>query len=550
MKNKNSLSVFGALILVAMTSLMACQNTQKDPAGAASGRWNDREESLSFKTIRKARSYVDAHSSARTLILPIEFTDYPHTKLYGEKRETDGAREDIYNVNFGASEDTQWESLKSYYYKSSYGQTNLTGGVAPWFNPWADNILAPDFGQDYNVKNFAADHSGYNGADFALDQALDYIYNDGYKEEFITTDGIKTFESGKECLQYFDENRDGLIDNIQLVYTCPPHVKDASGKAIDDQLFWAFRSMLGPQGANVEKPKANNFLWLSYETFFENANAATGEPFTEAEKIACVNVLDAHTLIHETGHALGAEDYYTESSKDTEAAGGFIMMSNNVADHDPWTKLLYGWTNPQMVYKPTTITVNKFEADGDSIVVPIRYTDSETGARHTVADEYLVIDYYTPDGLNEFDHNHQYTGAHYPTGSGKSGVAIWHIDARLATFSLGSSAYEFGHYTDVLESVTSGFTYFGAFNDIADAKEAKVPDTSLKLMGIINVKDSAKNAKFSFNAKTGKFFDDDNLLYAGEVLECAKWKMNNGKNFGYNIKVVSITDTTATIQFY
>ena len=99
MKNKKLLSLFGGLFIVGVTALTSCGGG--DVAGADTIKWKDKEESLSFRRVRAARGYNDTKSTNRTLIIPVDFTDFPRENVYGNKREEDGARIDLYKVNFG-----------------------------------------------------------------------------------------------------------------------------------------------------------------------------------------------------------------------------------------------------------------------------------------------------------------------------------------------------------------------------------------------------------------------------------------------------------------
>ena len=555
MKNRKLLSLFGGLFIVGVTALTSCGGG--DVAGAATIKWRDKEESLSFRRVRAARGYNDTKSSNRTLIIPVDFTDFPRENVYGNQREEDGARIDLYKVNFGTAEENQWESLASYYKKSSYGVADFQGAVAPWYTP-KEQVT----GEPYSAVDFGHAYSSA-GAQQVLYAAYEFLWRSGYKQNFVIgyeakgdgthTPIYKTFATGAECIKYFDRDEDGLIDNCQIIYSAPYHLKDSEGQAVNDELFWAFRSITGDQ-PRASMPKPFNYLWMSNEFFYDNGywEGGTYKEYTTAQKIANDDghgkaIMDSHTLIHETGHALGAEDYYTNQSGDKEAAAQFVMMAYNVGDHDPWTKLLYGWTNPTVVYKPTTLTLSAFQNDGDSTaLIPLRGKWSEAGSKHTVADEYLMLEYYTPTGLQEFDCEHNYKG-NYPKGPTTPGLRIWHIDARLGEFDYSSGSVKFVKYTEELLSIDSGFTYFANTNDGGDAKEQGIPVKN-KLISVINVKTSNSRGAFEMNT-SGKGLSTENLLTkAGDTLKSSGWKFNSGKAFGYNIKLVSINANEVVVQ--
>ncbi|MFA6662467.1 MAG: hypothetical protein WCS56_05495, partial [Bacilli bacterium] len=67
-------------------------------------------------------------------------------------------------------------------------------------------------------------------------------------------------------------------------------------------------------------------------------------------------IVDAHTFIHETGHLLGAEDYYNYRGT-SQPLGGLDMMDYNIGDHNLWTKMEYGWVDPIVVTGNAKVTI-------------------------------------------------------------------------------------------------------------------------------------------------------------------------------------------------
>ena len=69
--------------------------------------------------------------------------------------------------------------------------------------------------------------------------------------------------------------------------------------------------------------------------------------------------LDTHTYIHETGHFLGLNDYYSDTPT-YSPIGKHDMMDANVGDHNSYSKMLLGWTKPYLVTGNGTIDLNEF----------------------------------------------------------------------------------------------------------------------------------------------------------------------------------------------
>jgi hypothetical protein len=132
------------------------------------------------------------------------------------------------------------------------------------------------------------------------------------------------------------------------------------------------------------------------------------------------NQIDASTIIHETGHKLGLEDYYDYASDDGSnnewGLGGADMMDSTVGDHNPFSKLLLGWIQPKVVTESMDLILDPFSTSGDAYII----TDDWNGS---LFDEYIIAMYYTPTGL--------YQGFDDFFFDGQSGLILYHVDARL-----------------------------------------------------------------------------------------------------------------------
>ena len=67
----------------------------------------------------------------KVLVIPVFFEDYVIASCI---EDTDNALDHINTAFFGQSTETWWESVKSYYYESSYGKLDITGQVTSWFS--------------------------------------------------------------------------------------------------------------------------------------------------------------------------------------------------------------------------------------------------------------------------------------------------------------------------------------------------------------------------------------------------------------------------------
>lgn len=234
--------------------------------------------------------------------------------------------------------------------------------------------------------------------------------------------------SGKE----FDADSDGFIDAVILIYSAPNY----TGK--NDNL-WAYCFWTN-NTKNINSPTARTFFWASYDFMDESPNTS----------------IDAHTYIHEAGHVLGLDDYYNyDDTSKYGAAGGFNMQDYNVGEHDPYSRVALGWIDPIVPTGNTTLTINP----GQAIIL----SPNDLSASSPF-DEYLILDVYSPTGLNLFDSTYKYGGSNsmYPKGPNVTGIRVWHVDARLMKNYTGSTP-------TLTSTITSGSTYTHAMSNSTDS---------------------------------------------------------------------------------
>ena len=293
----------------------------------------------------------------KVLIIPVEFTDYP---------APESMKEDLEVAFFGTSAQTGWESLQSYYYKSSYGKLRITGTVLEPFNTGKKST--------YYKYNSYADYD-------ILKSALEYY------DPFINYDD-------------YDYDKDGYIDSIYLIYTKPYEYSS--------DLWWAYTYEYFTEDYEYyDGVEADYYVFMSYQFLFDKLQGKDVK-------------YNSETIIHETGHLFGLDDYYDyEQNNGPEGGiGGGDMMDYNIGDHNAYSKIILGWITPTIITdESVTINLQSFEKTGECILVC-----NDWGG--TYFSEYYLIDFYTPTGLNEY-------------GKGRdglfsiSGIRIFHIDARL-----------------------------------------------------------------------------------------------------------------------
>ena len=380
----------------------------------------------------------------KALVVPVDFTDAPYS-WYNDTE--DGAREELRKVMFGGPDDMEWYSLAEYYKQSSFGTCNISGSVAPWWHTGISYKSLPDDDKDGKTD------TGYAST---LAVEIQNYYRE-HNDEINLAD--------------YDANQDGFVDTLIMIYTAPI---DTTGS-----LWWAFCTHVsgayGKYTPSGNREGMNTFFWASYRFLYERWNPKAGQSaqYTSEEIKAGVdedgNAIhpDAHTMTHEYGHCLSLPDYYITdyNENDYGGLGGLDMMDYNVGDHNAYSKMCYGWINPRRIAGTKgkiTLTMNSTTTTGDTIIIP-----APNGWNNTYMDQYLVVEFLTPEGVAKADGEQPYLG-HYPLYYNKAGIRIIHVDSRLGVFQYSGAGEQAGyHFAGYTPSVKTSLTqaYVGVAAD-------------------------------------------------------------------------------------
>ncbi len=296
----------------------------------------------------------------------------------------------------GSQSQTGWYSVSEYYYVSSYSKLNIEFDVL-------DEWFTPEFDADY-YDIYYDDTTGYYGSTLILDEVLEY-YDD-------TID-----------FSQYDSNNDDIIDGIWLIYNCDVNYDDANSD------YWAYVYQTGSE-ILVDGVYAYYYGYAGTDFMFETNVDYPNDHIK----------VDAHTYIHETGHLMGLDDYY-DYDENVGPAGGFYtadMMDSNIGDHSSFSKLLLGWIDPIVVSGTGSLNIDiqSFAKSGDVILIAKNGISS-------IYSEYILIEFYTDDLLNENDM------PIYPSSYNTSdiyGIRVLHIDARKFYNNNGEVDFNTGDY--------------------------------------------------------------------------------------------------------
>lgn len=455
------------------------------------------------------KTVLPSTGDVNILVVPVVFKDSTTDKFTKEVQNK--FISDLQDGFFGETNDTGWESVSSFYNKSSYGKLNLQGEVSDIFT----TIKTLD--EYITMSNTKKDPT------VATEEIFQNIY-DAY------------FKTNKYDFDKYDNDKDGVLDGIYMVYYYPTNSKNFPDTlklptVSDNNLFlWAFVfwNEINNGITNslpVTYKEISPYCWGSYFFFTNTPNYSK---------------VDAHTFIHESGHLLGLDDYYGQNSY---PSGKIIMMDNNICDHDAFSKFNLGWIDPYVVSADDvkngelTVDLKPFEENGDSLIVT--YFNNETSLN-----EYVIVDYYTPTNLNEKD-----SLSAYPEnglkGMDASGIRMFHIDQRVAKVNYNNGKYTASLQLDNFDFNSSDRDNFyqivGSNNDMSSSL-AQAP-----LISMISGGSELRTNGFIYNELTSSNAD---LFLEGSSLFSVnkKFTFHNQKNdIPFDIEVSSITDEKATL---
>ena len=441
--------------------------------------------------------------TAKLLVVPIWFTD-------SSSYITSSGRANVYNditeCYLGDTKSNGWRSVKNYYYDESNHLCNLDITIASWYNvSYASSHYYTDKTATYNL----------------VSAALDYHLS----------------ESG-ESKTVYDANGDGTLDGILLIYAAPDKQARVRVDSIDidtESNMWAYCAHRSGE-RNVADPALNVYFWASYDFMYDStlATSRTGSSYWNGHSDG-LGSLDSTTFIHEMGHMFGLDDYYDYKHL-SDPAGSYTMQDHDTGGHDPYSLLALGWAKAYIPDNSCTITLDDVYKEHEVIILTPSWN-----AYNSPFDEYLILELYSPTGLNEHDQSE----INVPN----VGVRVWHVDARLL-YRTGSMTTD-----NIVKTTTThpgyAFTHLQT-NDSYDGSNASsfplgIEYADYNLLQLIR-KSGVDTYKPAIEASTA--FRPTSLFYAGESFSMEAYKaqfknstkLNSGVDLGWSFHVDAIDD--------
>ena len=436
-----------------------------------------------FKTYQDIDEYMStsgltpSKGNVNILVVPVEFSDLS---------EFDNETLNMIDDTFNSSNPTYFESVKSYYQTCSYNKLNFNFTLC---DPYTSIISSTNFKR--------LETNGINGTT--------RILNDMYNK--LTINGERVNYSN------YDSDLDGYVDGVWLIYN------NANANEVFNQSnYWAYTSYLDVS-PNLTNPVFNTFANCSKYFLYEGNSSG----------------YDAHTLIHETGHMLGLEDYYSYDNY-YSASGGLMMMDLNIGDHDSFSKFSLGWIDPIVINKECEVTLKPLTTEGKAIIIP---SESYYG---NAFGEYLIIEFYSPTKLNELDSSVIYNQARLYSDLG---IIVYHVDARLGliksplnySYIDNSETYDYSNisnysYISLLSSNTPSYRYNNSYNliEIVTKNNINMFDTGFSNnTSLFKLKDSFNSDNYT------SFFNNS--------------KFNDGSEIEFNFEVSDLNNESVTLKF-
>ena len=457
--------------------------------------------------------------------------------------KTEAVRKDIETMFFSKNSSRMgYPSVSEYYYESSYGKLNFQGVVTDWY----DTNLTSD------------------------------LINQEVVQYDILRKAVAWAEKTQNInLKDFDKNEDGSIDAVWLVY-------DHLDWSTEFSLRYGNDSSYNPDDINAtfwnytgwdwdtlpgDKPTTSAFSWASFDMMYTPYAEYDNLDYYEVPNLENLSQikLDSHTFIHETGHLLGLEDYYNSDDSTYHPAGKSTMMDQNICDLDSYSKMLLGWVTPYVVYGSSEILIpTATSSDHAVIVIPHNYEEisdlvEKAHASNKVDDfiyefnpfsEYLMIDLYSPDGLNELD-----TYGPYIYGKEASmtntGVRIYHVDSRI--FKCRVVNYDGGSRLTYVE----GYNWDGNFLANNEAilmpiSNRRIESTNFQLPNEFDYFDQIRLLEANrINTFDNNHYASNNSLWTtnsepfditafGYQFFNASYTYNNGEDMPFKVKVTTL----------
>ncbi len=423
-------------------------------------------------------AFPEAMGDLHVLVIPIIWSD--HTAMATEPTRHQllsalGQTEDAAGLITTAEERSDFFSLSEYFRVASYGKLQITSHLAPWY---------------------------FHPEPYSKTKGDALTWEDARK---IVADVMKA--NPQMDFSRFDKDSNGYLDSVIFITSGDglgaPYLPHSNAGAYHTRRY--------PTEPSKE---------LTLGSF---GNVCWDFLFVGNDRSAIHN---ANTLIHEFSHCLGVEDYYDNAYSGIDALGSYDMQCHNLGDWNPYSKYAAGWVAPMRLSADdfaqedsVTVSLESFAKTGACLLLPA------DGAGESPFGEYILVDFFTPHGVNERD-------AAVFGLEDTCGVRIYHVNARYSGYSIDNQLYgistvgnSYGYMAQNFGIYTLELVQAGGDNTFTDLTNLRHDITKADLF------------------RTGDRFTTETypeFFYQG--------KLDSGESLGYEITVLAISEDAARIQ--
>ena len=450
-----------------------------------------------FNDLYENSPYGQAHvlpkeGNIKMLVIPVWFSDSSDFFLETQK---DQIVEDIeYSMN-GDRPSTELYSLKQYYHKESHGKVTMDITVSEFYE---SSTSYKDYSDIIEGKTNASRQLGSNAIDWYFSTHLDESFNDydlngdGYLDGLIVYYGANHYGTKTETnrsVAYESTNYSDSSYRFNTMAFCPVGGLYGLGK-----------------NANPSTQKTVSDLSSSYHYAFRNS---------------------ARTCIHEVGHMFGNKDLYESqlASERYKPAGSFSMQDSDYGSHDPFHLNCIGWGKPQVydsedytLGEKITLSLSDFQSSGQNLILAKGWNED-----NSPYDEYLLMELFTPTGLNEYDSVITFYNRL------KAGIRLWHVNSTLKDYSASANSTK----------IENGHCYNLAYSNYEVESEYDL------LHWIRNDEEEPYNTSTSLQANNKLFLEGDSFDMTSFSSQFVNGnKLDNGEKLGWAFSVDAIYKKT------
>lgn len=521
------------LLLLPILLLSGCFNGASNVQGVSiklnNGEYNqyyspeEVELRYTYKSLQEETGHILMPSvgDVNVLVVPLIIKGY-------EENATDTFL-DILEQSFNGDEvKGGYESLSSYYEKASYGKLKIHADILPWI----DFYDAGKINDSVSLKDVTS-----NQIHTYLNNVMDYVYT-------MDLDFDK-----------YDLDKDGYLDQVYFIYSSYDYQnltylyyqdRNVNMSAYNEN-FWAYTvttTNLNAHHINPSKPQLSTYTFMSFDMFLDGyaplKKINYGGQIYQVPVLSESNDISTHTLIHETGHALGLKDYYSYGDSNYGPMGRLTMMDYNVGDLDAYSKMCLGWLKPYIVYGNANIDLkNASENENQAIVILPEDSINYKSTIFDPFDEYILIEKYECVDINYKD-KQRYINYRVPMPS-RSGYKIYHVDSRKFIIEEENNKTYIRDYKNETDLDSNEFMILPITNTESGERSetASYQTTYLKnSWDEVRLIESSRKDTFS----SGGYFTNDTLFTGGDRFSITRYsaffeneRLNNGMKFNYTI---------------